>query len=35
MKMYDNRLLLYLDTIRVQHGREAKKRRKIDGNASR
>jgi hypothetical protein len=35
MEMHDYRLLLDLDAIQVQCGRESKKRRKIDGNASR
>jgi hypothetical protein len=31
MKMDENCLLVHLDTIQVQRGRESKKRRKIDG----
>ncbi len=35
MQMHDDCLIMHLDAIGVQRGREAKKRRKIDGNASR
>src|SRR5258708_435691 len=35
MEMHDNRLLPDLDAIQIQCGRESKKRRKINGNASR
>jgi hypothetical protein len=35
MQMHENRLLLDLDAIQVQYGRESEKRRKIDGKASR
>ncbi len=34
MQIDNNRLLMYLDAIQIQRGRESKKRRKIDGNAS-
>jgi len=34
MQMHDDCLIMHLDAIGVQRGREAKKRRKIDGNAS-
>lgn len=35
MQMHDHPLLPDLDAIQIQCGRESKKRRKIDGNASR
>jgi hypothetical protein len=35
MQMHENCLLLDLDAIQVQRRRESKKRRKIDGKASR
>ena len=35
MQMDDECLIMHLDAIQVQRGREAKKSSKIDGNASR
>jgi hypothetical protein len=35
MQMDDNPLLVYLDGIQVHRARETKKRRKVDGKASR
>jgi len=35
MQMHGDCLIMYLDAIQVQRGGEAKKSRKIDGNASR
>jgi hypothetical protein len=34
MQMHNDYLIMHLDAIRVQRGREAKKSRKIDGNTS-
>ncbi len=34
MQMHDDGLIVHLDAIQVQRGREAKKRRKIDGITS-
>jgi hypothetical protein len=35
MQMHDDGLIMHLNAIQVQRGREAKKRRKVDGNTSR